>query len=177
MKTLSAILLSTVLLPAGVLGQTMGGPLSTSPYFPMVDGARHDYLHTGGAWASSTVVMRGGQAWAGRSGLYAMHSTYTCVVGATCAPAGVRFSMMSLTDPEWALRNPAFPGTMMGGGGYANAGSWTTSVKGTGSMMGPQSYMSTYFVQGLETVITPAGTFANALHVREQRGSGAVRDV
>ena len=44
-------------------------------------------------------------------------------------------------------------------------------------MMGSQSYMSSYSAQALETVTTPAGTFTNALHVREQRGSGVVRDV
>src|SRR6266542_6468533 len=37
--------------------------------------------------------------------------------------------------------------------------------------------MSSYRAQALETVATPAGTFSNALHVREQRGSGYVRDV
>jgi len=198
MNKLPALVLTASLLPAAALAQMMGGPLSTTGYFPMADGARYDYVHTGGAWATSTMVVHGGQTWAGQSGLYAMHFTYTCNAGATCAPdatdfygmgpdgvhyyggtgadpAGVRFSMMSLTNPEWVLRNPAFPGTMMNGGGYANAGSWTASVQGTGSMMGPQSTMSTYFAQSLETVTTPAGTFANALHVREQRGSGSVQ--
>jgi len=37
--------------------------------------------------------------------------------------------------------------------------------------------MSSYQAQALETVATPAGTFSNTLHVREQRGSGYVRDV
>lgn len=199
MKRLPAFLFAA-LVSGAAFGQMMGGALSTANHFPMADGARYDYVHSGGAWASSTMVMRGGQTWAGQSGLYAMHFTYTCVAGATCAPdatdfygmgpdgvhyyggtgadaTGAHFSMMSLTNPEWVLRNPAFPGTMMNGGGYSNAGSWTAAVQGTGSMMGVQSTMSTYFAQSLETVTTPAGTFANALHVREQRGSGAVRDV
>lgn len=190
----------TALASGASLGQMMGGPLPTTGYFPMVEGARYEYMHTGGAWSSSVAVMHGGQTWAGQGGLYAMHFTYTCNAGAACAPdatdfygmgpdgvhyyggtgadpAGARFSMMSLANPEWVLRNPAYPGTMMSGGGYANAGSWTTSVQGTGSMMGPMNYTSTYFAQGLETVTTPAGTFADALHVREQRGSGSVRDV
>ncbi len=47
---------------------------------------------------------------------------------------------------------------------------------GTSSMMGGQSYTSSYQADALETVTTPAGTFANALHVREQRGNGYVRD-
>jgi hypothetical protein len=200
MKNPLALLLSTALLSAAAHGQMMGGPLATPGYLPLVDGARYDYVHAGGPWASSTMVVRGGQAWAGRGGLYAMHYTYSCNAGATCAPdatefygmgpdgvhyyggtgadpSGARFSMTSLTNPEWVLRNPVVPGTMMGGGGYAGAGSWTASVQGTGSMMGAQGYMSTYFAQNLETVTTPAGTFANALHVREQRGDGTVRDV
>ena len=37
--------------------------------------------------------------------------------------------------------------------------------------------MSSYQADALETVTTPAGTFTNALHVHEQRGSGYVRDV
>jgi len=184
------------------LGQMMGGPMPTANYFPMIDGARYEYVHEGGPWASSTVTVHGGQSWAGRDGLFAMHVTYACSAGVTCAPdatdfygmgtdgvhyyggtgadaAGARFSMMSLTNPDWVLSNPAYPGTMMAGspGSYANAGTWSASVQGTGSMMGPQGYMSSYAAQALETVTTPAGTFMNALHVREQRGSGVVRDV
>lgn len=185
---------------SGASGQMMDGSLSTTNYFPMVDGAHYEYIHFGGPWSSSSMTIRGGQTWAGQAGLYAMHYAYTCSVGASCAPdatdffgmgpdgvhyyggtgfdpAGMRYSMMTLTSPEWVLRNPAYPGTMMAGGGYANAGMWTASVQGTGSMMGAQGYMSSYFAQGLETVVTPAGTFANCLHVREQRGSGIVRDV
>ena len=63
------------------------------------------------------------------------------------------------------------------GGGYQNVEMWQASVMGTSSMMGGQSYMSSYQAQALETVTTPAGTFANALHVREQRGASYVRDV
>lgn len=182
--------------------QMMGGAISTAQYFPLVDGARYDYMYTGGPWATSTAVMRSGQTWAGVSGLTAMHTTYVCNVGATCAPdatdfyrmdpdgmryfggtganaAGTQFSMMTYTSPEWLLKNPVTPGTMMGGpgGGYQNMEAWQTGVSGTSSMMGGQSYMSGYQAQALETVTTPAGTFANALHVREQRGSGYVRDV
>lgn len=200
MKGISAFALAATLVSGAAAGQMMGGPMSTANYFPMVDGAHYEYFHTGGPWASSSMNVRGGQTWAGQSGLYAMHSTYTCNAGATCAPdatdfygmgpdgvhyyggvganpMGTQYWMMTLTDPEWVLGNPVVPGTMMGGGSYANAGSWTATVRGTGSMMGAQSYMSTYYAQSLETVTTPAGMFANALHVREQRGSGTVRDV
>lgn len=182
------------------LGQMMGGRLSTSTYLPMVDGARYEYIHTGGTWATSTMVVRGGQTWAGQGGLYAMHTTYTCNIGVTCAtdatdfygmgaggvyhyggfgvdPAGMQYFTLSFTDPEWILKNPVYPGTMMGSAGYANAESWTADVRGSGSLMGTQSYMSMYFAQSLETLATPAGTFADVLHVREQRGSGAVREV
>ncbi|MEO8104133.1 MAG: hypothetical protein ABI790_16565 [Betaproteobacteria bacterium] len=183
------------------IAQMMGGPMSTAAYFPLVDGARYDYVYTGGPWATSTVVMRGGQTWAGFSGLTAMHTTYVCNVGVTCAPyatdfyrmdpngmyyfggtganaAGTQFSMMSYTSPEWLLKNPVSPGTMMSGsGGYQNVEVWQAGVMGTGSMMGGQNYMSRYLANALETVTTPAGTFSNALHVREQRGSGYVRDV
>ena len=197
----SAVLLLTLVAGASY-AQMMGGPMSTAPYFPLVDGARYDYMYTSGPWATSTAVMHTGQTWAGVSGLTAMHTTYTCNAAVTCAPdatdffrmdpdgmhyfggaganaAGTQFSMMTYTNPEWLLKNPVTPGTMMGGpgGGYQNMEMWQAGVMGTGSMMGGQSYMSSYQADALETVTTPAGTFANALHVHEQRGSGYVRDV
>ena len=49
---------------------------------------------------------------------------------------------------------------------------WQAGVMGSGSMMGGQSYVSSYQALALETVDPPAGTFQNVLHVREQRGSG-----
>ena len=183
------------------IAQMMGGQMSTGPYFPLVDGARYDYMYTSGPWATSTAVMRTGQTWAGASGLTAMHTTYVCNVGVPCAPdatdffrmdadgmryfggtganaAGTQFSMMNYSSPEWLLKNPVTPGTMMSGsGGYQNVEMWQAGVMGTSSMMGGQNYMSRYQANALETVTTPAGTFANALHVREQRGSGYVRDV
>ncbi len=199
-RFLSALLLTAV--SGASFGQMMGGPVSTAQYFPLVDGARYDYMYTSGPWASSSAVMHAGQTWAGVSGLTAMHTTYVCNAGATCAPdatdffrmdpdgmhyfggtganpAGTQFSMMTYTNPEWLLKNPVSPGTMMGGpgGGYQNMEMWQAGVMGTSSMMGGQSYMSSYQAMALEAVTTPAGTFANALHVREQRGSGYVRDV
>jgi len=188
------------LVSGNAFGQMMGGPVSTAQYFPLVDGARYDYMYSGGPWSTSTSVMRTGQTWAGVPGLTAMHTTFVCRVGAACAPdatdfyrmdadgmhyfggtganaAGTVFSMMTFGSPEWLLKNPALPGTMMGGGGYQNAEMWQANVSGTHSMMGGQNYMSSYQALALETVATPAGTFANALHVREQRGSGVVRDV
>ena len=184
-------------------GQMMGGgSISTTSYFPLVDGARYDYMYTSGPWATSHVEMHGGQVWAGVPGLTAMHSAYVCNVGASCAPdatdiyrmdpdgmhyfggssansAGTQFSMMSYASPEWMLKNPVRPGTMMGGpgGGYQNMEMWQAGVMGSGSMMGGQSFVSSYQAVALETVTTPAGTFANALHVHEQRGSGYSRDV
>ena len=190
----------TALLASASLAQMMGGAMSTSNYFPLVDGARYDYMYTSGPLATSTAVMHGGQAWAGVSGLTAIHTTNTCTAGVTCAPdatdffrldsdgmryfggtgadpTGTQFSMMSYTSPEWLLKNPVTPGTMMPGGGYQNMEMWQAGVMGISSMMGSQSYMSTYQALALETVSTPAGTFQNALHVREQRGSGYTREV
>lgn len=199
MKIVSAVCLA-MLVSTVSQAQMMHGSVSTSGYFPMVDGARYEYMHEGGLWASSTMVVRSGQTWAGQGGLYAMHYTYECRTGVPCGtsatefygmghggayfyggtgadPTGSRFSMTTLTNPECVLRDTVYPGTMMVGGGYSNAGTWTSNVSGMGSMGGTHNYTSTYSVQSLETVATPAGSFANALHVREQRGSGAARDV
>ena len=132
------------LLSGAASGQMMGGMMSTSNYFPMVDGARYEYVHAGGPWASSAMIVRGGQTWAGHGGLYAMHFTYLCNAGVACAtdatdfygmgpngafyyggtgadPAGMHYSMMTFSSPEWVMKNPVSPGTMMSGGGYANA--------------------------------------------------------
>ncbi len=196
-RALIAVLLSA--LSAPLAAQMTGSPLSTSPYFPLVDGARYDYVFSRGPWATGTATVRTGQTWAGQTGLAAMHTTYVCNVGVTCAtdatdfyrmdadgmryfggtganPAGTSYSMMNLTNAEWMLKNPLTPGTMMNGG-YANAETWRAGVMGSGSMMGTQSYTSAYSALALETVTTPAGTFTNALHIREQRGSGYARDV
>jgi hypothetical protein len=190
----------TAIISGSAFGQMMGGPMATSQYFPLIDGARYDYIHSGGVWLTSTTVMRGGQTWAGASGLTALHTTFVCRVDAACAPyatdfyrmdpdgmhyfggtgadsSGSRFSMMTFTTPEWLLKNPVMPGSMMGGGGFQGAETWQAGVSGTNSMMGSQNYMSRYQALALETVATPAGTFANCLHVREQRGSGITRDV
>jgi hypothetical protein len=180
--------------------QMMGGSISTSNYFPLVDGARYDYVYTSGPWSSSTATMHGGQTWAGATGLTARHTTYTCNPSVTCQPdatdffrmdsdgmhyfggtgsdpTGMQYSMMSYMSPEWPLKNPVTPGTMMPGGGYQNMEMWQTGVAGIGSMMGGMSYMSSYQAMALETVDTPAGRFENALHVHEQRGSGYIRDI
>jgi hypothetical protein len=199
MSRTSAVLLLTFV-TGSAFGQMMGGSIATSQYFPLVDGARYDYMYTAGPWATSTAVMHSGQTWAGVSGLTAMHMTYECNPGASCAPdatdfyrmdldgmryfggtganaAGTQFVMMTFANPEWLLKNPVAPGTVMGGGGYQNMETWQTGVMGTSSMMGGQAYVSRYQAAALETVTTPAGTFANALHVHEQRGSGYSRDV
>lgn len=180
--------------------QMMGGSIATTSYFPLVDESRYDYMYTSGPWATSTAVMHAGQTWAGMSGLTAMHTTYTCAAGVACSPdatdffrmdadgmhyfggtgsdpGGTQFSMLSYTSPEWLLKNPVAPGMMMPGGGYQNMEMWQAGVMGAGSMMGGQSFMSSYQALALEAVDTPAGTFQNALHVHEQRGSGYARDV
>ncbi|MBK6980222.1 MAG: hypothetical protein IPH30_00850 [Betaproteobacteria bacterium] len=187
------------LVPGLALGQMMGGSMSTSGYFPLVDGARYEYVHAGGAWASSSVTVRGGQSWAGHADLVAMHTTYVCAAGQSCAPdatdfyrglddgvryyggtgadpTGTHFSMMALGSPEWILRNPVQPRSGMGGPGQGGDGSWWATVQGTDSMMGIRSHTSTYTALDVGPVTTPAGTFADALHVREQRGAGVERE-
>jgi len=191
-----------LLLSSVAESQMMGGSatsIATAGYFPLVDGAHYEYTFTRGPWSSAMADVHGGQTWAGVSGLSAIHMSYTCVPGVACAPYatdfyrmdpdglhhfggtgagydGLQFGMMAYGSPEWPLRNPATPGTMMGGM-YANAGTWSMPVHGNGSMMGSVDHMSNYQALALETVTTPAGTFHGALHVHEQRGSGYERDV
>ena len=176
-------------------------PMTTANYFPLVDGARYDYVFINGPHTTATAVVHTGQNWAGIGGLTSMHMTLVCQQGVSCNQDSVDFYrmdldgmhyfggnaatpdntthyMMRLTSPEWLLRNPVSPGMMMGPGmGYQNTDMWQASVAGMNSMMGAQGYMSSYQALALETVVTPAGTFTNALHVHEQRGSGYQRDV
>ena len=174
--------------------------MPTTQYFPLVDGARYDYMYTSGPWATSTAVMHTGQTWAGVSGLTAMHTTYMCVAGVSCAPdatdffrmdpdgmhyfggtganaPGTQYSMMTYTSPEWLLKNPVTPGTMMGGRRLSEHGDVAGRRHGHGQHDGRTELHEQLSSHALETVTTPAGTFANALHVHEQRGSGYVRDV
>lgn len=179
--------------------QMMGGPMSTTQYFPLIDGARYDYVFVSGSRMSATAVMHAGQTWGGASQLTSVHMTFACKPATSCAddatdfyrmdPDGMHYFggdgntsagdhfMMTYSSPEWMLKNPLSPGTMMGPGTYQGAEMWQVAIQGMNSMMGAQSYMSSYQAQALETVTTPMGTFTNALHVREQRGSGYTRDV
>lgn len=197
-KTLSALLCAMLALPA--MGQMMSGPMMTTRFFPLVDGARYDYLFVRGPHLAATAVMHGGQHWAGASGLTGVHMTFTCRDDTPCdfdrtdfygmgpdgmhhfggsaqAPDGTHY-MASLSTPGWMLKNPVMPGTMMGTGAtYPIGETWQAGVAGMNTMMGPQGYMNAYQALALETVVTPVATFPNALHVHERHGSGYERDV
>ena len=178
----------------------MPGPMMTANYFPLTDGARYDYMFVNGPHTTSTAVMHTGQTWAGVGGLMSVHMSLVCKDNVPCTidtddfyrmdPDGMRWFggssqtpdgshyMMSLANPDWVLKNPVSPGTMMGPGmGYQNTEQWQMSVTGMNTMMGTVGYTSTYQALALETVVTPAGTFTNSLHVYEKRGDGTERDV
>jgi len=196
-RTLAAALLA--LASSACFGQMMGGMMSTAQYFPLVDGARYEYMFVSGPRTTATAVMHGGQSWGGVTNLTSVHMTFACKPAIPCAddatdfyrmdPDGMHYFggdgntsaddhfMMTYTSPEWMLKNPVTPGTMMGPGSYQGSETWLMPVQGMNSMMGPQSHMSSYQALALETVTTPMGTFANALHVHEQRGPGYSRDV
>lgn len=179
--------------------QMMGGSMSTSQYFPLVDGARYEYAFVTGTRMTATAVMHAGQTWGSASQLTSVHMTFACREATPCADdatdfyrmdmdgphyfggdgnsAGDGHFMMTLASPEWMLKNPVWPGTMMGAGSYKGSETWQMSVRGMNSMTGPQSHMSSYEAVALETVVTPMGTFTNALHIHEQRGPGYSRDV
>jgi hypothetical protein len=197
MKIALVLILLGVSAPASAA--MMSAPMATTQYFPLIDGARYDYVFVSGPHATATAVVHASQTWGGIDGLASRHMTSTCRPSVPCAqdvtdfyrmdadgmryfggdadtPDDGHYTMM-YASPEWVLKNPVIPGTMMGSGMYQGADSWQAAVSAMNSMMGPQSYMSTYKAEALETVTTPMGTFTNALHVREQRGSGYVRDV
>ena len=84
---------------------------------------------------AATAVVHGGQEWAGATGLTGMQMTYMCKDAVPCVrdgtdfyrmdPDGMHYSggsystpggdhyMMIFTGPEWLLKSPVMPGTMM----------------------------------------------------------------
>lgn len=115
----------------------MPGPMMmTTNYFPLMDGARYDYVFVSGPHVTAPAVMHAGQSWAGATGLTGVHMSLVCGQAVPCNqdstefyrmdPDGMRYFggnaataddthyMMSLTSPEWLLKNPVTPGTMMG---------------------------------------------------------------
>lgn len=189
-----------VLASGASMAQMRMEAIATTQYFPLTDGARYEYTFVRGPRIAATAVMHGRQTWAGSGGLTGVHVTSTCKETVPCIrdntdfyrmdPDGMRYFggnsstpgdehyMTILTSPEWLLKSPVVPGTMMAAGmGYQGAETWQAGVAGMNTMMGSQGYWSSYQALALETVVTPAGTFRNALHVREVRGSGYERDV
>ena len=175
-------------------------PMASTQYFPLVDGARYEYVFASGPRVSATAVMHTGQTWAGSTQLTSFHMTAICKPATPCVEDttdffrmdadGMRYFggdgrtashvnyMTTLMSPEWLLKNPVAPGTMMGPGmGYQDTDGWQVAVNGMHSVTGEQHHMSSYQALAFETVTTPAGTFSNALHIREQRGPDYVRDV
>ena len=178
----------------------MHAPMTSTQYFPLVDGARYEYVFASGPRLSATAVTHIGQTWAGSTQLTSFHMTAICKPDTPCVEDSTDFFRMdadgmryfggdgraathvnymtTLMSPEWLLKSPVAPGTMMGPGmGFQDADVWQVSVSGMHTQMGEQHHMSSYQALALETVTTPAGTFSNSLHIREQRGPDYVRDV
>lgn len=195
-----ALLAGVIAIFAGDGFAAMQGPMMSTQYFPLIDGARYEYVFASGPRLSATAVMHAGQTWAGATQLTSMHVTAICKPATPCVEDTTDFFRMdadgmhyfggdgrtadqvnymtTLMSPEWLLKNPVSPGTTMGPGmGYQGADAWQANVSGTSTMMSAQNHMSGYQALALETVSTPAGTFYNAMHIREQRGPDYVRDV
>ena len=135
LRVLAASLLAIV--SGASFGQMMGGAMSTSQYFPLVDGARYDYMYTSGPWATSTAVMHSGQTWAGVAGLTAMHTTYVCNAGVTCAPDATVWALKGRLAFALMLATVFLPMTSWAGewkqsnwvGGSGQTGVWTDQTK------------------------------------------------
>ena len=150
------------------VAQMTFGPMATTQYFPVVDGARYDYVYVSGPRMAASAVMHAGQTWGGALQLTSVHMTFACKPAAPCAddatdfyrmdpdgvhyfggdgntPAGDHF-MMTYSSPEWMLKNPPSPGTMMGTGSYTGAEMWQMPVQGMNSITGQQSHMSSLLI-------------------------------
>jgi hypothetical protein len=195
-----ALLAGVAAVLAATQAAAMHAPMASTQYFPLIDGARYEYVFASGPRLSATAVMHAGQTWAGATQLTSFHMTAVCRPATSCVEDttdyfrmdadGVHYFggdgrtaahvnyMTTLISSEWLLKSPVAPGTMIGPGmGYQDTEGWQAVVSGMHSVTGEQHHMSSYQALALETATTPAGTFTNSLHVREQRGSGRVRDV
>ena len=75
----------------------MGGQMSTTQYFPLVDGARYEYVLVGGSRTAAIAVMHAGQTWGGVSHLTGVHMRFTCKPATPCADDATDFYRM---DPD-----------------------------------------------------------------------------
>jgi hypothetical protein len=75
---------SLALVSGTALAQMMGTPMSTSQYFPLIDGARYNYVFASGPRATATAVMHAGQSWAGATQLTSVHMTAVCKPAIPC---------------------------------------------------------------------------------------------
>ncbi len=136
-------------------------PMASTQYFPLIDGARYEYVFASGPRVSATAVMHTGQTWAGSTQLTSFHMTAICKPATPCVEDttdffrmdadGMRYFggdgrtashvnyMTTLMSPEWLLKNPVAPGTMMGPGmGYQDTDGWQVAVNGMHSVTGEQ---------------------------------------
>lgn len=104
LKMLAAMLVTFA--SGASFAQMMGSPISTTQYFPLVDGARYDYVFVSGSRMTATAVMHADQTWGGVSGLTGVRSHDVHLhAGDGDTPAGDHF-MMTYSSPEWMLKNP-----------------------------------------------------------------------
>ncbi|MBK7469701.1 MAG: hypothetical protein IPI73_02735 [Betaproteobacteria bacterium] len=71
--------------------------MSTAQYFPLVDGARYDYVFLNGPRMTATAVMHAGQSWGGAAQLTSVHMTFTCRPATPCADDATDFYRMDPT--------------------------------------------------------------------------------
>ena len=160
----------------------MHTPMMSTQYFPLIDGARYEYVFTSGPRASAVAVMHSGQTWAGAAQLTSFHTTATCRPSTPCVqdttdffrmdPDGMRYFggdgrtadhvnyMTTLMNPEWLIKIRFTRHDDGPGDGVPGRRRLAGNRVGMHSVMGQQRHTSTYQALALETVTTPAGTFA-----------------
>lgn len=177
------------------LAQATNAPVVTSAYFPLAAGSTYHYRFSGGNNDTASVVVSAGHTWGAVTGLVQFDWRLTCRPGLACGtvsqqywrqdPAGLAWygqhteistgakDDTNLTVPAIVLPPSVVPGTPKWVGAtltYPDADMWSNTVAGTSTLFGAQNYTPVYAANTLETVVVPAGTFANALQVYENRG-------
>lgn len=180
-------------------GSLANPPVDTSAHFPLVGGSTYHYRISGGQYATRDTTYSAGATWGARGGLVEEENRYTCTSGRICAaytrmyyaqeaegvryygfygefPSGARETQI-LTTPELRLKDPVTPGRVTYGAfgpRIEDAETWDGVALGTSAYYGEARYNWYHDADALETVVTPVGTFANALRISGSEGGSFI---
>jgi hypothetical protein len=170
---------ATLVLTLSACGQTdPGSPSESDDYFPLIDGARYEYLHSNGGWTEIVEIEEG------QGGTFLQHqsgdpdgessvSTFEVDDGDV-----LRVAEDQLIDDELVYSAEYDPGFLRFSAAWVDAETGfeetrrydRTETEADMEPKDPQPRAHTFTVESVtDTVKVPAGTFRNCLKVRRVR--------